>query len=91
MSKCKFQGGSWEFLSQQSELKERFDVILMSETLYNPDYYESLVKFIDHCLMKDGIVIIGTKTYYFGLGGGYYEFRTYLAEKWKCKFQLEVA
>lgn len=48
----------------------------MSETLYNINYYDSLVECIDHCLKDspEALVIIGTKTFYFGLGGGYYEF-----------------
>ena len=48
----------------------------MSETLYNTQYYESLLKCIDYCLCsnEDSQIIIGTKTFYYGLGGGYYEF-----------------
>ena len=61
-------------------LKGKFDVILMSETLYNVDYYTSLFDFIEHCLVDDenSEVIVGTKTYYFGLGGGYYELEQFL-------------
>ena len=52
----------------------------MSETLYNVNYYESLTKVIDHCLKKDkeSRVIIGTKTFYYGLGGGYFEFMKFI-------------
>ena len=49
----------------------------MSETLYNKEYYQSLVNLIDHCLKKDddkALVLIGTKTFYYGIGGGHYEF-----------------
>jgi len=46
----------------------------MSETLYNTEYYPSLLNVIQNTLNDDGIVIIGSKTYYFGLGGGLYEF-----------------
>lgn len=49
----------------------------MSETLYNTSYYDSLVKLIDFCLDKNdktSQVLIGTKTFYYGLGGGFYEF-----------------
>lgn len=64
----------------------------MSETLYNVQYYESLVNFIDHCLSNDSnsMVIIGTKTFYYGLGGGYFEFQKYIDNNWKHKFKLEV-
>ena len=75
--KASFVAGSWQSLSEN--LTHHFDVILMSETLYNTAYYDSLVSCISHCLSKDGgLVIIGTKTLYFGLGGGTFEFQTYL-------------
>ena len=52
----------------------------MSETLYNTNYYDSLLSFIDFCLSKSesSLVIVATKTFYYGLGGGYYEFEKYL-------------
>jgi hypothetical protein len=59
----------------------------MSETLYNTEYYESLVAMIDKTLKKDGVVIIGSKTFYFGLGGGFFEFQKFLSAG---KFTLEV-
>ena len=40
----------------------------MSETLYNTEYYPSLLNVIENTLKEDGIVIIGSKTFYFGLG-----------------------
>ena len=72
--------GAWEELVNNESLKGKFNVILMSETLYNVDYYTSLFDFIEHCLVDDANseVIVGTKTYYFGLGGGYYELEQFL-------------
>lgn len=54
----------------------------MSETLYNTAYYDSLLAILDHCLARnsEAQIIIGTKTFYFGLGGGYFEFMKYLKE-----------
>ena len=63
----------------------------MSETLYNVEYYESLLCFISHCLKEDGIVIIGSKTYYYGLGGGYYEFMKFLEKQKDNGYTLEIA
>jgi predicted nicotinamide N-methyase len=75
MSKCLFISGSWESIASQPVAEElKFDLILMSETLYNTSYYESLVSVIDRTLKLDGQIIIGTKTFYFGLGGGFFEF-----------------
>ena len=73
--RCLFIHGSWESLSSTLE---SFDVILMSETLYNTAYYDSLLAIIDRALSRTGLVVIGTKTFYFGLGGGQYEFQKYL-------------
>ena len=83
--------GSWEQLVNKSSLKEKFDVILMSETLYNVEYYTSLFDFIDYCLIKDqsSEVIVGTKTYYFGLGGGFYELEQFLKAN-KQKYNLNM-
>ena len=79
-----------------AKLKERFNVILMSETLYNVEYYPSLFDFIEHCLINDPTseVIVGTKTYYFGLGGGYYELEQFLkknTEKYNLKMESLLA
>ena len=70
--------GSWESLCQDQNLAQKFDVILTSETLYNIEYYPSLFALIKHCLAPDGYVLVGTKTLYFGLGGGFYETQIYL-------------
>lgn len=61
----------------------------MSETLYNTEYYPSLLNVIENTLKEDGIVIIGSKTFYFGLGGGLYEFQKFL-EKIQVSFTLDV-
>ena len=47
----------------------------MSEVLYNQQYYPHLFDLVKHCLfgVDNPIVIIATKTFYFGLGGGRYE------------------
>jgi len=58
-------------------------VIMMSETLYNVEYYPSLFQLINFCLNPnnpDACVIAGTKTFYYGLGGGYIELISYLNE-----------
>ena len=54
----------------------------MSETLYNVDYYKSLFDLVDHCLDRNGFVLVGTKTFYFGLGGGQFELEKYLRERY---------
>jgi hypothetical protein len=63
----------------------------MSETLYNTSYYPSLLTYIDAALSPEGgLVVIGTKTFYFGLGGGFFQFKQYLKEQGASKYCLEV-
>jgi hypothetical protein len=70
MEKASYLSGKWEDLSKEVE-KGSFDVILMAEVLYNKDYYPSLMELITHSLNpRTGLVLCGTKTYYFGVGGG---------------------
>ena len=80
-----FMFGSWENLADDSQLKEIFDVVIMSETLYNIEYYPSLFNLIDQCLAPNGVVIVGTKTFYYGLGGGQFELEEYLKKRYAFK------
>ena len=59
----------------------------MSETLYNTVYYPSLLAFIDTWSTPESLCIIGTKTFYFGLGGGTFEFTTFLE---RTAFSVEI-
>ena len=72
--------GSWESMLTDSQLKSSFDVIIMSETLYNVSYYPSLFALVTHCLAPSGMVLVGTKTFYYGLGGGQFELIKFLKE-----------
>ncbi|TNV72927.1 hypothetical protein FGO68_gene11241 [Halteria grandinella] len=92
MGRCLFISGSWESIAAQPVAEEmKFEFILMSETLYNTSYYDSLVSVIDRTLKFDGQVIIGTKTFYFGLGGGHFEFQRFLSQKKQSgQFHLSV-
>ena len=77
--------GSWDELKRNDSLRSCFDVIIMSETLYNVQYYESLFEMIEHCLAPGGIVIVGTKTFYYGLGGGLFELDRFLKDRYTGK------
>ena len=76
--------GSWETIlkddttQSKNALKNKFSLIIMCETLYNKEYYESLMDLIKWSLTKDGYVILGTKTFYYGFGGGFFDFNQWL-------------
>mgnify|MGYP001045668429 CR=1 FL=1 len=69
--------GSWETLAENTGINT-FDIVLMSETLYNTDYYPSLVSLLDKVTGPEALIVIGTKTFYYGLGGGFYQFQLFL-------------
>lgn len=81
MSTVGFVSGSWETLKGQEELRESFDVILMCETLYNKEYYPSLLEFIRFCSRPNATILIATKTFYYGLGGGFYDFEQFSKQR----------
>ena len=71
-------GGSWEDLKQEPSLHQKFDLILMSEVLYNEVYYQSLFDLVGHVMRPGCAIIIGTKTFYYGLGGGFFAVEKFL-------------
>ena len=52
----------------------------MSEVLYNEVYYQSLFDFVGHVMRPGCVVIIGTKTFYYGLGGGFFAVEKFLKD-----------
>ena len=58
----------------------KFDMILMSEVLYNPDQYPKLGALINELLETTGICIISSKLYYFGVNGSVDEFKDFMEE-----------
>eukprot|EP01117_Protostelium_nocturnum_P009902 TRINITY_DN3527_c0_g1_i8.p1 TRINITY_DN3527_c0_g1~~TRINITY_DN3527_c0_g1_i8.p1 ORF type:complete len:269 (+),score=83.13 TRINITY_DN3527_c0_g1_i8:73-879(+) len=75
-SKTKFYSGDWESLNKwfgESE-EHKYDVILTSDTLYNPAYYPRLSSIIHDHLSPKGIAFVAAKSYYFGIGGSTRQF-----------------
>ncbi|KAM4702479.1 histidine protein methyltransferase 1 homolog [Discoglossus pictus] len=84
LSKCRFFSGEWSQFRQlmQNEIPPmRYDIILTSETIYNPSYYCTLHDTFQNVLAEDGIVYLATKSHYFGVGGGVHLFETYVKDR----------
>ncbi|XP_032302310.1 histidine protein methyltransferase 1 homolog [Coturnix japonica] len=85
LSKCRFFSGGWaevsQLLSSSSKPCIKYDLILTSETIYNPDYYGALHDTLAQLLAKDGRVYLASKVHYFGVGGGTYLFEKFLEER----------
>ncbi|KAJ6653861.1 hypothetical protein lerEdw1_008609 [Lerista edwardsae] len=91
LSKCKFFSGEWsEFTSLllSNEFSAKYDLILTSETIYNPDYYEALHDVLSRLLETNGCIYLATKAHYFGCGGGVLLFTKFIEEKHVFKSRI---
>ncbi|XP_042211811.1 histidine protein methyltransferase 1 homolog isoform X2 [Homarus americanus] len=52
----------------------KFDIILTSETIYNPNCHEKLLNLMTNSLKQDGVILLAAKSHYFGVGGGTLQF-----------------
>lgn len=79
-SKClRFFYGDWKEFKKQSSYK--YDLIMMSEVLYNSENYDSLFNLLNRHLKRNGYIVIATKNTYFGLSGGLYSWLDYMDAK----------
>nr|XP_048715571.1 histidine protein methyltransferase 1 homolog [Caretta caretta] len=85
MSKCRFFSGEWAEFSQLmlsgNKPFSKYDLILTSETIYNPDNYSALHDTISKLLDKNGRVYLASKSHYFGVGGGVHIFEKFIEER----------
>lgn len=85
LTKCRFFSGEWSEVSQlllnSNKTFSKYDIILTSETIYNPDYYGALHDTLAQLLDKNGRVYLASKAHYFGVGGGIYLFEKFVEER----------
>ncbi|XP_005426747.1 histidine protein methyltransferase 1 homolog [Geospiza fortis] len=84
LSRCRFFSGEWSQVSQllsNSKPCLKYDIILTSETIYNPDYYSALHDTLAQLLDGNGRVYLASKVHYFGVGGGVYLFEKFIEDK----------
>ncbi|NXC48050.1 MET18 methyltransferase, partial [Penelope pileata] len=84
LARCRFFSGEWSQVSQlllSSKPCSKYDLILTSETIYNPDYYSSLHDTLSQLLDENGRVYLAAKVHYFGVGGGTYLFEKFIEER----------
>ncbi|XP_074078078.1 histidine protein methyltransferase 1 homolog [Macrotis lagotis] len=85
LSKCRFFSGEWyEFsklvLSSKKDFA-KYDIILTSETIYNPSYYSPFHQTLSNLLDENGQVFLASKAHYFGVGGGVHLFQKFIEER----------
>ncbi|KFV80117.1 Histidine protein methyltransferase 1, partial [Struthio camelus australis] len=85
LTKCRFFSGEWSEVSQlllnSNKPFSKYDLILTSETIYNPDYYSALHDTLSQLLDKKGHVYLASKAHYFGVGGGVHLFEKFIEER----------
>ncbi|XP_058166085.1 histidine protein methyltransferase 1 homolog [Dasypus novemcinctus] len=85
LGKCHFFSGEWsdfcKLVLSSEKLFVKYDLILTSETIYNPDYYSTLHQTFLRLLDKNGRVLLASKAHYFGVGGGIHLFQKFVEER----------
>nr|SVE83866.1 EOG090X0C09 [Daphnia pulex] len=79
--RAKFFAGDWGPLLHKLD---KYDIILTSETIYNPENYGKLIRIFEETLKKSGLIYVAAKHFYFGVGGNLYEFEKLIRqnERW---------
>lgn len=72
----RFFHGDWKNFKRRT----KYNLILMSEVIYNADNFGSLHNLIETHTKKSGYVVIATKNVYFGLTGGLYEWLKFMED-----------
>lgn len=75
----RFFYGDWSKFRHKRRYK--YDLIMMSEVIYNSENYESLHNLLDRNLRSTGYVVMATKDTYFGLSGGLYSWLDFIETK----------
>ncbi|XP_050666198.1 histidine protein methyltransferase 1 homolog isoform X1 [Leptidea sinapis] len=88
IEKCEFYSGDWESFNNILHNDLKYDVILTSETIYNTNNYDKLIKLFNQRLKKPGTVYVAAKNHYFGVGGGTKEFKKAIEESGKLKADI---
>lgn len=75
LARTKFFSGDWnEYVDRTAADGLKFDYILTSETIYNPQSYRKLLNLFKAKLQSDGIIYLAAKSVYFGVGGSVAQF-----------------
>ena len=70
-SRTAFLSGDWSSPSLLALLpRHTHSLVLTSDTLYHASSIAPLLRVVQHCLAADGVALVASKRYYFGVGGG---------------------
>lgn len=80
MKRCHFYSGDWTNYIDETINDEKFDVILTSETIYNPLNYGKMLNVLKTKMKPLGCAYLAAKIYYFGVGGGIRYFEKFIQD-----------
>ena len=86
LDRFQFIAGDWNDVMRLVVCKA--DIILTAETIYDPENYGKLHDLIEHVLTDNGVAFVASKCFYFGVGGGTFEWVQFV--KFKKVFHVEV-
>ena len=84
----KYIAGTWDH-SLSILLNGKFDLIITAETLYTEDSTQDIFRLIEKHLSFNGIALIASKKYYFGVGGGTFHLQNLLNHD-DCQLKCEI-
>lgn len=77
----KFYCGDWrKWIDSTNNESNVYDIILTSETIYNPSNQRKLLDCMYEKLKQDGVILLAAKSYYFGVGGDLRDFEKVINE-----------
>lgn len=91
IARCRFVSGDFESvctLLAPSTMGPAFDLVVTSESIYNPRSAQQILDGCKSCLKRDGVLLVASKSHYFGVGGGLAAFKKMVAKD--GHFSLEV-
>lgn len=93
--RCQFISGDFEsacaLLAREPGFTP-FDVILTSESIYNVTSAKQILAGCAICLSVTGVVLVASKSHYFGVGGGLCKFKQQVSEQnvFSCKIVRRI-
>jgi predicted nicotinamide N-methyase len=92
MHRCQCIGGDWSALTTKLQTaQQKVHLILSAETIYTKENCSILLNLIVNCLSEDGLAILATKRYYFGVGGGSSDLANLIQEQYPTLLCHQVA
>ena len=75
---------------QENQVIHKYDVLLMSEVIYDVENYTKILDLIINLLGQGGYCLIASKVFYFGVGGSIAEFLEFAEKNYLNLFNFDI-